>query len=32
MKNLLIIIHHLDKGGAEKCAANLSSLIDGEFK
>lgn len=32
MKNLLIIIHHLDKGGAEKCAANLSNLMDGEFK
>jgi len=32
MKNLLIIIHHLDKGGAEKCAASLSKLMDGEFK
>lgn len=32
MKNLLIIIHHLDKGGAEKCAANLSNLMEGEFK
>jgi len=32
MKNLLIIIHHLGKGGAEKCAANLSNLMEGKFK
>lgn len=31
MKNLLIIIHHLDRGGAEKCAANLSNLMKGRY-
>ncbi len=30
-KNLLIIIQHLCRGGAEKCAANLSNLLNNEY-
>ncbi len=31
-KNILIIIPHLSRGGAERSAAKLSELIDAEFK
>jgi len=30
-RNLLIIIQHLCRGGAEKCAANLSNLLQNEY-
>jgi len=30
-RNLLIIIQHLCRGGAEKCAANLSKMLSEEF-
>lgn len=30
-KNILIIVQHLSRGGAEKCAANLSKMLSEEF-
>ena len=30
-KNILIIVQHLSRGGAEKCAANLSMMLSEEF-